>query len=217
MSKWRSLQGPIMHDSPTIPERSEIERALLLRFKADDYEAFMAIYQRLHQPITARLLQLLKSSYLVEEILQEIFLRLWSNRKQIDPERSIKSYVHKIAENLVIDLYRKAARDQRLKEELMNAAKYQQHSWDDGRWKTLDAEAIEFALQQLPARPRQIFTLCKLEGKRYSEVAEELGISEASVNKYMSTANRLLRQFLLSDRGNQVLLTLGIVEAICSQ
>jgi len=201
-----------MNVNPNFPDSTFLDqdRDLWERLKNGDYEAFTEIYNRYQASLTRRLLQLLKSTELVEEILQEIFMRLWSSRENLDTQKSANAYLFKIAENLVVDVYRKASRDQKLKEELIRAAHSYSQQIENGYIEAQDILLIEHAIQQMPPRQREIYKLCKIDGMKYSEVAQHLGTSEAAVNKHITAGNKFLRKFLTSERGGSLSLLLAV-------
>src|SRR5215213_1242421 len=86
------------------------ERDLLLMLRKGNEEAFEKIYQLYSPRLFGRLLKLVKSDAQAQEILQDVFLKLWEYRRSVDPEKSFHSFLFKIAENKVYDFFRKAAR-----------------------------------------------------------------------------------------------------------
>ncbi|MBW3524689.1 RNA polymerase sigma factor [Chryseobacterium sp. NKUCC03_KSP] len=87
------------------------EKELLLRLQQGDYRAFENIYTNHKEKIANRLLRLLKSYDLVEDILQELFIRLGNNRKTIDTEKQIEAYLYTMATNLVNDYFQSVSKD----------------------------------------------------------------------------------------------------------
>ncbi len=98
------------------------DKQLLTRLKLGDHEAFDLLYHQHKMSIYASLLKLVKSEEIAEELLQDVFIRLWEKRYLVDVDRLIKPYIHKIARNLVVDFYRKAAVDKVMQEQLIGAA-----------------------------------------------------------------------------------------------
>jgi len=89
------------------------EKEILIRLIQGDELAFEKIY-RLYSPgLYGKLLKLLKSVPQTEEILQDVFLKIWDYRASIDPEKSFRAFLFKIAENKAYDFFRKAARDKK--------------------------------------------------------------------------------------------------------
>jgi len=98
------------------------EETLLLELVEGSEYAFEEIY-RLYSPrLFGRLLKLVKIEAQAEKILQDVFLKIWENRSLIDPEKSFRSLLFKIAENKVYDFFRKATRDKNLQSQLIALA-----------------------------------------------------------------------------------------------
>src|SRR5690606_29899458 len=99
---------------------SEIhEKALLRRLQAGEVTAFEDLYNYYKTPIARNLLRLLRDDDLAQDALQELFTRIWQNRHKIDPERSFRAYLYRVAQHLVVDYYRKAAANERLQENML--------------------------------------------------------------------------------------------------
>lgn len=194
------------------PKNTKAEQLWLDRLQKGDYKAFERIYEEYRRPLTGRLFRLLKSPDLVEEVLQELFLRLWDSRKRLDTTLPVKAYLFRIAGNLVVDLYRKAARDKRLREHLMISSEYRYSHVEEGLVEAENKAILLEAVALLPEQQQRVYRMCKLEGLRYAEVAGKLGISEAAVNKHITKANKFLRVYLASRQG----LVLAIVSGFAS-
>src|SRR5690606_4118889 len=97
------------------------EHDLLRLLQQGNHSAFHQIYHRYKHRMAGNLLRMLKSQDLAEEALQELFVRIWTNREKLDINQPIRPYMFRIAKNLVFDLYRRAARDQHLREKMLEA------------------------------------------------------------------------------------------------
>ena len=174
-----------------------------------DELAFEKIY-RLYSPgLYGKLLKLLKSVPQTEEILQDVFLKVWEYRASIDPEKSFRAFLFKIAENKAYDFFRKAARDKKLEAELIALSTINYLALEEfvaGDEKTV---LLENAINKLPPQRQQVFRLCKLEGKSYREVSELLGISLSTISDHIVKATKSVRDHLESS--NSVLLGLAII------
>ncbi|ANF52957.1 hypothetical protein A0O34_21595 [Chryseobacterium glaciei] len=168
------------------------EKELLLRLRDGDYSAFEIIYSNHKKKIAHRLLRLLNSGDLVEDVLQELFIRLWNNRKGIDIEKPIEAYLYRIATNLVNDYFREVSRNKKLAEELWYRISELYNPFEEVSQVSADSELFR-SIDRLPEQRKKVFLLCKLERKSYSEVSRLLQISEAAVNDHITKANRFLR------------------------
>ncbi|MBL1410042.1 RNA polymerase sigma factor [Sphingobacterium faecale] len=186
------------------------ERELVVLLQQGDYTAFEILYDRHYTNLTHIFFRLLKSPELVEELLQELFLKLWQYRGQIDADRPLRPWLNKIAENLVLEMYRKAARDERLKNSILQASKYIYTNLEEDLLREENIKLVREAISLLPPQRQRIFTLCKLDGLSYNEVAAQLGISTSAVNKHITEANKFLRQYFSSQEGLILLITASI-------
>jgi RNA polymerase sigma factor (sigma-70 family) len=168
------------------------EKELLLRLRDGDYTAFEKIYSNHKKKIAQRLIRLLSSRDLVEDLLQELFIRLWNNRERIDVEKPIEAYLYRIATNLVNDYFREISRDKKLAEELWHRISEIYNPFDEVSEVNADSELFR-SIDKLPEQRKKVFLLCKLEKKSYAEVSRLLEISEAAVNDHITKANRFLR------------------------
>lgn len=181
---------------PTNQLYDEIQ--MLIRLQKGDVKAFESIYAHYSPKMFSNLLKLLKSKSLAAEILQDVFIKIWDYRYSIDTSKSFPALLFKIAENRVYDIYRKTARDKKLAEHFLTTAS---EAYDHIEPIIYQKEHISFlqkAIDKLPTRRKQIFTLCKLEGRSYEEVSCALGISVATISDHIVKANRTIKDYLLS-------------------
>jgi len=186
------------------------EQDLLLLLKAGDQQAFEKLYQVYSVRLLQRLLRLLKDRNLAKELLQDVFLKVWERRGTIDPLHSIKPYLYRIAENLVMDYFRRAATDRKVMDHLIQVSTelYDQIQ-DELDTNTLN-QTLKEAIDQLPEQRKAIFIQCKLEGRSYEEVAKEMGISRGTVNDHMVKSMRFLRKYF-TNHGAKLMLLVAFV------
>ncbi|SHN45434.1 RNA polymerase sigma factor [Chitinophaga sp. CF418] len=187
------------------------EQTLSQSLHDGDYLAFEAIYDLYKKPLSARLLKLLKSPEQVAETIQELFLKLWENRSNINPEKPIKGYLYRIAENLVYDFFRKAATDSRLKTTLLRYTDSAYNNIEKVLYEQESRELLYRIIDQLPPQRKRVFILCKLEEKSYREISETLGISTAAVNDHITKANAFLKKYLAAHPNLAIPLIVGFI------
>lgn len=186
------------------------ERNLLQQLRSGDHKAFVEIYHRYKLRLAGNLFRMLKSQELAEELLQELFVRLWEHREHIDIEKSIKSYLFRIGENLIRDTFRKAAKDKKLQQHFTNAiAETYSHIEELMIASEMRAE-LYHAIELLPPKRREVFILCKLESKSYEEVSQLMKISTGTVNDHIRRANRFLKQYLTSHTDPAIIILIGM-------
>lgn len=179
------------------------ERKLLARLKKGDENAFVAIYDRYKDALSIKLLYLLKSDALAEEALQDLFMKVWTRRSFIDPEKSFGSYLYRIAESIAYDIFRKAQRQRHVFEKLALANSGSYTHVEESIIEDENRGMLETILQHLPTKRRRIFVACKLEGKSYKEAAEEFGVSTSTVSDHIQKATQHLKNYVHSLDGLQ--------------
>lgn len=167
------------------------ERALLLLLRDGDALAFESLYMRYAEKLSAQLFRLLKSWVEVEEALQQLFVKVWESRENIDPEKSFQAYLYRIASNIANDYYRKLSKDKKLATSVLQQITLLYHPEQLTAQIKADEELMR-TIEKLPPQRKAIFKLCKLEGKSYAEVSRMLSISEATIGDHIAKANRFI-------------------------
>jgi RNA polymerase sigma-70 factor (ECF subfamily) len=161
-----------------------------------DNDAFLEVYNQYHQPLYHYVLRFVKSPAIAEDVLQDVFLKIWEIKSRIDPELSFKAYLYRICRNSVFKLLKKMAVDENLRVQVM---KQFSQSVADADLKILwqqYEEILQAAIDRLPPQRQKVFKLCREEGKTYEQVAEELGISRNTVKEHMVLAMKLIREHI---------------------
>lgn len=173
---------------------------LLAQLRNNDERAFSKLYSTCFRPIYRRIFSLVKDEAIADELVQDLFLKLWQKREDVDPQQSFEAYLFTIAQHLVYDHFRRIAKDKRLAARLLlNATDYYLHS--DILLETKESrELLQKAIDQLSPQRREVFTRCKIEGKTYEETSLELGISVPTVNSHMTQSMKLVREYLLKNQ-----------------
>src|SRR5690606_1372316 len=165
-----------------------------------DQQAFTYFYDTFKLPIYRKLLKMIRIETVAEELTQDVFVRIWDKRMLIDPAQSFKSYLYRIAQHILYDFYRKVARDERLQREisLLHITTHDPVSEEVFLKETQNI--LDQAIASLSDQQRQIFTLCRIEGKSYREVSEILGISVHTISTHMTRASKNIQAFMLRNQ-----------------
>jgi len=170
------------------------ESEILALIKEGDETAFEKIYNKYSQILSIKLVQILKSEDLAQDVLQDVFIKIWEMRAEIRPELSFSSFLHKMATNMSYNVYRRA-----LKEQLILKQNGQSESYDHVEQQLRNKEChelIQRALSKLTVRQREVYTLHKMEGLSYKEIEVRLQIGKSAINHHIQEANKQLRFFL---------------------
>jgi RNA polymerase sigma-70 factor (family 1) len=177
------------------------EQLLVSELKNGNEKAFRKLYDFYHQDIYGYSISLLKSKELAEENVQDVFLKIWLRRENLNLEQSFKSFLFTIARNQAFNLLNKAANDVLLKEEVFYTSE-KSHAEGDFSIREEDCKKLKKqAIKQLPPKRKRIFKMSRKQGKTYEEIGEELGISVNTVKNQMSKALESMRLFFQAHDG----------------
>ncbi|MBB6108708.1 RNA polymerase sigma-70 factor, ECF subfamily [Mucilaginibacter lappiensis] len=179
---------------------------LLKQLQLGSEQAFAKIYDHFSRPLYRNILYLVKEEEVAQEILQELFLHVWTQRARVDAEKTFWPYLYKVARWLVLKHFRKVAQDKRLIEHLIiTTVDHVTNAEDmliDQEMHALLAKAIE----NLPPQRKQVFKLCKFDGKSYQEASEILGISTETIRNQIVAANRSVKEYFRLNNDLAILL-----------
>ncbi|MBL7699287.1 MAG: RNA polymerase sigma-70 factor [Chitinophagaceae bacterium] len=181
-----------MHDLATYRDEE-----LITLLKENNKEAFAELYNRYHKAVYGYLVAQIKSHHYTQDILHEVFLKIWEIRMKLQLKSNFSAYLFRICHNKAVDFMRTIASDRQFRKEFLS--NYAQSS--DYVSITLEElqqmdSLVEEALEQLTPQRRIVFDLCRKQHKSYQQVAEELGISPNTVKEHMTKALATLRGFL---------------------
>jgi RNA polymerase sigma-70 factor (family 1) len=186
------------------------EKQLLIKLQKGDEQAFAEIYNAYKRRLAVNLMRLLKSREIVDEALQDIFLKLWNNRAKIDPDSSIRGYLFRIAENQVMDFFRQVTRDEKMKTTLQMTLQETNVNPEQQLMAKEKLQMLQKVIELLPPQRKKVFILCKIENKSYEEVSSLLNISTTTINDHITRANIFLKQHFPTNAMIQLLITLAI-------
>lgn len=180
------------------------DRALLLAVRAGDQDAFACLLSRYWTPLLAFVISLTGSESGAEDLAQEVFIRTWAHREGWDDRGSPRAYLYRIARNLALNARRDGRSAHRRLAPLpavatsrngADRARRADHPEHRFAVRTLEAD-IKRAVNALPPRRREVFTLARFQGLSHREIAETLGIAPQTVANHMRLALEELREAL---------------------
>lgn len=166
------------------------DNQLAKEIKESNKQAFETLYYRYYKLLFHYIVSRVQFSETTQEIIQDIFKRLWQNRRRIDTKKSIKAYLFRIANNLLIDSHRKQQVQNNYFDRLEETP--EMHSDENPDFKT----QFNIAIEKLPENCRVVFTLHHVKKYTYLEIAEMCSISKRTVEKRMKLAIEMLREQL---------------------
>jgi RNA polymerase sigma-70 factor (family 1) len=186
------------------------EAKLLFKIANGDEASFAELFDYYYGYLTDFVVRYVKSEELAQDIAQEIFIKIWNQKERLLEVQTFNAYLFIAARNHTFNVLKAAGKNEALKSKI--AEHYHRTATDpeDASLKEEYQAFLEKKMNELPERSRQIFRLCKLEGKSYDEVAAELGISRNAVKNHIVFSKKYLKEEVKRKYG----VSLGVFLAI---
>lgn len=164
--------------------------------KLGDERVFEQVFREYYKALCGYATKFLKEKEGAEEIVQDIFFKLWEKRETLEINSSLKSYLFRAVHNRCLNTVKhidirenyKADNEARIKSEEENLTEhFNQFELQQQIQKAIDA---------LPEQRQKIFKLSRFQGLKYREIAEQMQLSEKTVEAQMSKALKTLREDL---------------------
>lgn len=175
------------------------DNGLVLLLQKGNVKAFDSLFDVYSQKLFGFALKYFKNESDAEELVQEVFVKVWENRQTLKSELSFKSYLFTIALNQIRKHFNKKATSLRYLESLQNEPEFIENQAILESDYESALNQINLIIEQMPPRRREIFMKSKLEGKSSKEIAAELNISAGTVDNQVSEALRFIRSHLKSE------------------
>ncbi|MBX3254481.1 MAG: RNA polymerase sigma-70 factor [Chitinophagaceae bacterium] len=152
------------------------------------------------------------SPYIAEEITQEVFLKLWLNRLELDKIDNPDAYIFAIARNKTLNYLRKANYDKKLLREIELTTADTLNNDVEERQAVSECDGLlEKAITQLSPQRKQVYRLSRKEGLNHVEIARQLNISRNTVKNHLVETLRFIRKYL--HKNGILLLLAGLFSA----
>jgi RNA polymerase sigma-70 factor (ECF subfamily) len=152
-----------------------------------DYYAFRELFTHHYRALCNYAMRVVVTREIAEEVVSDVFVKLWKNREQIEVHTSFQAYIYRAVRNQALDYLKLRVHRQ-----------YERESLDSVQWNLSHADhfspAEEMSINDLPRQCQIIFRLSREEGLRYRDIAERLEISVKTVETQMSRALKVLRE-----------------------
>jgi len=191
---------------PNFPLNNEKE--LLLNVASGNEHAFRSLFNLYHQQLGKYIFQLTENMELAEEVVQDVFLKIWIKRQALADIQNFKAYLFVISKNHALNCLRKQAKEW-LQEKELQRPDYTSFMINEGEnpyyiW-------LDEAIDQLPPQQQKIYLLSRHEQLKYTEIAAHLNLSKETVKKYLQIANSSITQYMHSKLVPPVLIMLLLI------
>jgi len=139
----------------------------------------------------------LKNKEVAEEIVSDVYVKIWNNRAQLETILNLKSYLFICVRNGCLSHLRKVKNEKIISIDSVNEFQFVQvEAPEDNLIEKEKIEQIYAAIETLPCKCKMAFTLAKIHGLKYKEIAEVLGVTEKTVNNHLVLAVKRITELL---------------------
>ncbi len=174
----------------------EIDQQLISGMQSGDDEAFRKLFDRYSKRLYSFAMFHLSNASDAEDLVQHVFVQLWSNRYKIQIEGNIKSYIFKIAVNEVYDIIRKKKYDHIFSELTKVSSSFDNGTWDEVVFNELQTRH-DLLVSKMPDKRKEIYLYSRKKGLTNKEIAKKLNISTRTVESQIHKALLFLKEHLL--------------------
>jgi RNA polymerase sigma-70 factor (ECF subfamily) len=166
------------------------------RLAASDRTAYAEVFEAFYEPLYRYVCSITNDAAAARDVTQDVFVRLWDVRDGLDPSRSLKAYLYRIARNRAYN----HQRDRNTEQEKADDVRHHSNARPAAPTppdETVEGEHLEASMREwisaLPERQREAIVLSRFEGLSHEQIAEVMDISPRTVNNHIVRGLKRLR------------------------
>ena len=180
-----------------MPDQSrDNEAELLLHIAEGNEKAFSALYYKYHHRLGIYLYQLTSSRAFAEEILQDVFCKVWDKRSQLPEIENFQLWLFTVSKNHALNCLRKMVRER------LERKGWEKDQLDLPSLDQVTAEdrlqLIDKAISQLPPQQKKVFLLSRYKRLKYAEIAQELDQSKETIKSSLQIATSSISKYVVN-------------------
>lgn len=175
--------------APNIEENDMLQQVAL-----GDERAFRRLFNKYHQKLGSHIYRITKSHELAEEIVQDVFLKIWTNRASLSETVNFQAYLFVISKNHALNCLKRIANEKALTtnlDDIISDTQCEEVAEDNERYMLVD-EAID----HLPPQQRLVYLMSRHERLQYAEIADRLSLSRETVKKYLQISTESITSYI---------------------
>jgi len=172
------------------------DKRLMELLQDGDEKIFGQVYKTHFKNLYAYAFSILKNEVAAEEMVQNVFLKIWEKREQLPADIPLRAYVYRSVHNESLNYLKHQKIKSRYKLHVVSTAKTHEHIISKHSHSELEKK-LRIALNELPEQCRTIFQMSRFEELKYREIAVRLNISVKTVENQMGKALKFLRTKLI--------------------
>ncbi len=169
--------------------------ALVRRLRHSDHEAYECIFQQMHEPLLKYVFRIMRDESLALDVLQDVFMKLWEKRGQLEIQVSLKALLYTMARNRALNIKRDRSK-RSCDVEFLEEGAWEDHSSSAEQLVQagqLDAYFRRW-IDELPPRRAEAFALSRYHALSHKEIGAVMGLSKRTVDTHIVHALRFLRE-----------------------
>lgn len=184
------------------------EADLIKKVSQGDKRAFTVLFDAHYKSLANYVFKLTESLEVAEEIVQDVFIKIWIKREELGHINSFSNYIFILSKNQTLNYLRKKANDQ-LKFKAWEK-EFEGEALEEADHEQAEAFRllIDRAIEQLPAQQKKIYLLSREERLKYDEIAAELSISSETVKKHVYLATKTIKEYVRNHMDDVILMIL---------
>ena len=160
---------------------------LLPSLRKGDEKAFLKLYEDYYGKLCVYLLNFTQNKEVIEDVVQDTFIKIWANRKTLLISKSISSYLYRAVYNNYIDSYRKEKQQKSLLDAYLYTALNHYLEYDE-EYRNQLLKKLQECIDLLPEKCRDVFIRIKLKDMKYKEVTLAMNISQKTIEGHIRRA-----------------------------
>lgn len=168
----------------------------MARLKRGDEDAFSQLYLLHVKKLTYYIRGAVRSAVFTEDLVHDTFIKVWENRGTLDPDLPFAPYLFTIGRRLLLNFLKRAQHENQIVAEIARQAHREENQTEQRLINKDNQHLFHKAVESLSPAVKAVFVRCHIEGKSHQETANELRLSQSTVNKHMIKATRLIREYI---------------------
>lgn len=197
----------------SMKSKSATDKELVLSLSKDSEDAFRELYLRYKDKLWHYGFSFLKLEDETDDLIQEIFIRVWELRSFMDPNLSFSSYLYTMTRNRVLNYFRDMDVELQVKKALALTLPVEEQTIESDLIFSEYQQILLHAIDKLPTQRKKIFNLSRTEHLSHKEIANRLGISVYTVQEHISASLRFIKSYF--NQYTDLTLSMFILSTLC--
>lgn len=175
----------------------DTEKELLLQISSGSEKAFKELFLKYYDPLYNYIFSFIKTRQISEEIVMDVFLKIWNGRDIIHQIEKFDAFLFRVAHNKSIDFLRTVARDPKFQELLWEQIQLINNGEADSFVLMHEYESkLREAVSLLSPQRKKVYQLSREQDMTHDQIAAHLNLSKYTVNNHIVEAQKFIRTYL---------------------